>query len=144
MGVVHRWSQLILLHAAGVQREDGPGVPHHVAGSRPRISVCSVQIQEILSCWSQELTIRYLHASNIGILSSCLVLVWPFKETPGKISVFKDSPEVTSWIQAEITFRNVANVFLLMFRTGGPTTRQDALYLAVDDVIVTSGRCNNV
>ena len=85
-----------------------------------------------------------LSLSIIGILSSCLVLVWPFKETPGKISVFKDSPEVTSWIQAEITFRNVDNVFLLMFRTGGPTTRQDALYLAVDDVVVTSGRCNNV
>ena len=75
-------------------------------------------------------------------------MVWPYEDSPAKISVFRDSP-VTSggavpWLQAEITFRNVDNVFLLLFRTGGPATRNDALYLAVDDVIVTSGLCNNI
>ena len=68
-------------------------------------------------------------------------MVWPYKEKPGKISVFRDSPGVSRWMSAEITFRNVDKYFLLLFRTGGPATKNDFLYLAVDDVNVVEGHC---
>ena len=68
-------------------------------------------------------------------------MVWPYKEKPGKISVFRDSPGVSRWMSAAITFRNVDQYFLLLFRTGGPATKRDFLYLAVDDVIVEEGEC---
>ena len=79
---------------------------------------------------------------SAGHKSALTVLVWPYQDKPGKISVFRDSPSASSWLQAEITFRNVKNIFLVMCRGGGPTTRKDALYLAVDDVVVSSGQCD--
>ena len=68
-------------------------------------------------------------------------MVWPYKEKPGKISVFRDSPGVSRWMSASITFRNVENSFILLFRGGGPATKADYLYLAVDDVRVEEGKC---
>ena len=44
-------------------------------------------------------------------------------------------------MSASITFRNVENSFILLFRGGGPATKADYLYLAVDDVRVEEGKC---
>ena len=44
------------------------------------------------------------------------------QEKPGRISVFRDSDEA-AWLRAEITFRNVDKVFIVMFRAGGPATK---------------------
>ena len=68
-------------------------------------------------------------------------MVWPYKEKPAKISVFRDSPGLSRWIPAAITFRHVETPFTLLFRTGGPATRDDFLYLAVDDISVSAGKC---
>ena len=51
---------------------------------------------------------------------------------------FRDS---AGWATARITFRQLDRHFLVLFRGGGPATKKDALYLAVDDVRVTDGVC---
>ena len=85
--------------------------------------------------------ISYFSFFLAGHKSALSVLVWPYQENPGKISVFRDSPGVSRWMAAGITFRNVENYFALIFRTGGPATRDDFLYLAIDDISVTPGKC---
>ena len=76
-----------------------------------------------------------------GYKSALTAIAWPYRGKPGKISVFRDSPGVDGWVRAQITFRQIDNYFLVMFRAGGPPTREDVLYLAVDEVEVTEGVC---
>jgi hypothetical protein len=38
--------------------------------------------------------------------------------------------------------RNIENYFLVMFRCQGPPSSPGRLYLAVDDVSITSGKCS--
>ena len=54
------------------------------------------------------------------------------------------TPEPGAWRRAELSFRvsSAAAPVVVMFRAGGPATRRDALFLAVDDVRVTRGRCH--
>ena len=73
--------------------------------------------------------------------SSLTVIAWPFRGKPGTISVFRDSPSSSAWVRAQITFRKIDNYFLVMFRAGGPATREDVLHIAVDDVKVVEGVC---
>lgn len=87
------------------------------------------------------LDFKYKKFSKFGRKSSLSVVAWPFRGKPGKISVFRDSPDKASWVRAQITFRKVDNFFLVMFRAGGPSTRRDVLHLAVDEVRISSGKC---
>jgi hypothetical protein len=57
------------------------------------------------------------------------------------VSVFRDSPVQAAWVRAQITFREIDNQFLVMFRARGPDTRDDILRIAVDDVRVVAGVC---
>ena len=82
----------------------------------------------------------YLTYVLAGNKSALTVIAWPFRGKPGKISVFRDSPG-RSWVRAQITFRKIDNYFLVMFRAGGPATREDILHIAVDDVRVVEGVC---
>jgi len=87
------------------------------------------------------LDFKYKKYSSSGNKSSLTVIAWPYKGKPGKISVFRDSPSKSAWVRAQITFRNIDNYFLVMFRAGGPATREDILHVAVDDVRVVEGVC---
>ena len=58
--------------------------------------------------------------SKIQIFQKKNIHLWP-QEKPGRISVFRDSEE--AWLKAEISFRNVNKVFIVMFRAGGPATK---------------------
>ena len=82
----------------------------------------------------------YLSYVLAGNKSALTVIAWPFRGKPGKISVFRDSPG-RAWVRAQITFRKIDNYFLIMFRAGGPATREDILHIAVDDVRVVEGVC---
>ena len=76
------------------------------------------------------------------------MVAWPYRGKPGKISVFRDSPSASAWVstlqgacdisvmqvRAQITFRHIDNFFLVMFRAGGPATKDDSLHLALDQV----------
>jgi len=87
------------------------------------------------------LDFKYRKYSNDGNKSSLQVVAWPFRGKPGKISVFRDSPPSKAWVRAQITFRKIDNVFLVMFRAGGPATRGDKLHIALDQVTVLPGKC---
>lgn len=87
------------------------------------------------------LDFKYRKFSKGGRKTSLQVVAWPYKGKPGKISVFRDSPSATAWVRAQITFRHIDNVFLVMFRAGGPTTKGDKLHLAIDQVAVLPGKC---
>lgn len=87
------------------------------------------------------LDFKYRKFSRDGHKSSLQVVAWPFRGKPGKISVFRDSPASLAWVRAQITFRNIDNMFLVMFRAGGPATRRDTLHLALDQIQVLSGKC---
>jgi len=87
------------------------------------------------------LEFKYKKHSKFGRKSSLSVVAWPYRGKPGRISVFKDSPDSSKWVKAQITFRKVDNNFLLMFRGGGPSTTKDNLHLAVDQIKITPGKC---
>jgi hypothetical protein len=72
-----------------------------------------------------------------GQKTSLQVVAWPYKGKPGKISVFRDSPSATAWVRAQITFRHIDNLFLVMFRAKGSATKGDTLHLAIDQVTDT-------
>eukprot|EP00092_Neocalanus_flemingeri_P017311 GFUD01018723.1.p1 GENE.GFUD01018723.1~~GFUD01018723.1.p1 ORF type:complete len:419 (+),score=119.43 GFUD01018723.1:73-1257(+) len=84
---------------------------------------------------------KYKKYSSSGNKSALTVIAWPFRGKPGKISVFRDSPGQSAWVRAQITFRKIDNYFLVVFRAGGPATREDVLHVAVDDVRVVQGVC---
>ena len=52
----------------------------------------------------------------------------------------QDSPDEFTWVRAQVTFRNVDQQFLVMFRVGNQA-RGEQLLLAVDDVTVLEGAC---
>ena len=78
----------------------------------------------------------------MGSKSRLTVLAWPNRGKPGKVTIKEDSPDSTTWVRAQVTFKNVDRPFLLMMRARGP--RGGRLSLAVDSVLVTSGRCEEV
>ena len=67
------------------------------------------------------------------------MLAWPNRGKPGKVTIEQDSPDSQTWVRAQVTFKNVDRQFLLMMRARG--VRAGSLVLAVDSVLVTSGRC---
>jgi hypothetical protein len=69
------------------------------------------------------------------------LISWPRRSSPAKVSVFKDSPDTTTWMKANIMLRNLDKQFLVMFRTKGPSLRSGSLEIAVDDVQVVGGGC---
>jgi len=69
------------------------------------------------------------------------VLAWPYNGRPGKVSILRDSPDLSTWIRAQVTFRNIENFFLMMVKSEGPNKGQ--LHLAIDDITVTQGVCSN-
>jgi hypothetical protein len=89
------------------------------------------------------LDFRYKKYSTAGEKAPLQVLAWPFRGRPGKINIFRDSPDRSTWIRAQVTYRNIDNFFLIMFRGAG-STRYDNLHLAVDDITVTTGKCEVV
>jgi len=89
------------------------------------------------------LDFKYRKFSKGGRKSSLQVVAWPYRGKPGKISVFRDSPSASAWVRAQITFRHIDNFFLVMFRAGGPATKDDSLHLALDQVTVLRGKCKD-
>jgi len=87
------------------------------------------------------LDFKYQKYSAAGYKSALTAIAWPFRGKPGKIAVFRDSPGQAAWVRAQITFRKLDNYFLVMFRAGGPATREDMLTIAVDEVRVVEGKC---
>jgi len=71
------------------------------------------------------------------------ILAWPYKGRPGKVSIMRSSPDLSTWIRAQVTFRNIDNYFLVMFKSKGPSRLETELQLAVDDVNITEGACSN-
>lgn len=69
------------------------------------------------------------------------VLAWPFKGKPGRVTIQRDSPDLSTWIRAQITFRNVDHHFLIMLASSGPGGVLGYNYLAIDDVVVNEGVC---
>ena len=76
-----------------------------------------------------------------GSSNKLVVLAWPYRGKPGKVSIAQESPDRDTWVRAQVTFKNVDRDFLLMFRARGPRARAASLTLAVDRVVVTAGRC---
>ena len=68
------------------------------------------------------------------------LISWPFKASPAKVSLIKDSPHTSSWLRANIMLKNLDRQFLLMLRAAAGASR---LYIAVDDVHVVEGKCRN-
>jgi len=87
------------------------------------------------------LDFRYKKISSGGSSSVLTVFAWPRKGRPGRVAVVQDSPDQFTWVRAQVTFRNVDQQFLVMFRVKNKASEEDLL-VAVDDVIVTEGSCN--
>ena len=68
------------------------------------------------------------------------VFAWPRRGRPGRVNVAQDSPDEFTWVRAQVTFRNVDQQFLIMFRVTNKAAGEELL-LAVDDVTVTEGAC---
>merc|ERR1712037_470122 len=88
------------------------------------------------------LDFRYKKISSGGSSSVLTVFAWPRKGRPGRVAVVQDSPDQFTWVRAQVTFRNVDQQFLVMFRVRNKALEEDLL-LAVDDVTVTEGSCNS-
>jgi len=71
------------------------------------------------------------------------VMAWPFRGKPGKVSIVRDSPDFNTWVRAQVTYRNIENYFLVMIKSSGPKEKRADLYLAIDDVHITEGKCDN-
>ena len=76
-----------------------------------------------------------------GSSNQLTVLAWPYRGKPGKVAIEQESPDLSTWVRAQVTFKNVDRDFLLMLRARGPRARGAKLTLAVDRVRVTAGRC---
>jgi len=87
------------------------------------------------------LDFRYKKISSGGSNSVLTVFAWPRKGRPGRVAVVQDSPDQFTWVRAQVTFRNVDQQFLVMFRVKNKASEEDLL-VAVDDVIVTEGSCS--
>jgi len=87
------------------------------------------------------LDFRYKKFSTAGTENKVTVIAWPRKGRPGTVKISQDSPDEFTWVRAQITFRNVNKEFLIMFQARGSQTQGDVLLVALDDIIVTSGRC---
>ena len=68
------------------------------------------------------------------------MFAWPRRGKPGRVNVAQDSPDAFTWVRAQVTFRNVDQQFLVMFRVKNKA-EEGRLLLAVDDVTVTEGAC---
>lgn len=68
------------------------------------------------------------------------MFAWPRQGKPGRVNVAQDSPDAFTWVRAQVTFRNVDQQFLVMFRVKNEAANEPLL-LAVDDVLVTEGAC---
>ena len=68
------------------------------------------------------------------------MFAWPRRGKPGRVNVSQDSPDPFTWVRAQVTFRNVDQQFLVMFRVKNEA-EGGRLLLAVDDVLVTEGAC---
>merc|ERR1711973_353357 len=84
------------------------------------------------------LDFRYKKISSGGSSSVLTVFAWPRKGRPGRVAVVQDSPDQFTWVRAQVTFRNVDEQFLVMFRVKNKASEEDLL-VAVDDVLVTEG-----
>jgi len=87
------------------------------------------------------LDFRYKKFSSAGQRQVLTVLAWPNRGKPGKVSIVQDSPDPFTWVRAHVTFKKVDREFLLMFRASGQKSGDGTLLLALDDIKVTSGRC---
>jgi len=88
------------------------------------------------------LDFRYKKISSGGSSSVLTVFAWPRKGRPGRVAVVQDSPDQFTWVRAQVTFRNVDEQFLVMFRVKNKASEEDLL-VAVDDVLVTEGSCES-
>ena len=86
------------------------------------------------------LDFRYQKQSSGGSKSVLTVFAWPRRGRPGRVSVAQDSPDEFTWVRAQVTFRNVDQQFLIMFRVTNKAAGEE-LVLAVDDVTVSEGAC---
>ena len=68
------------------------------------------------------------------------MFAWPRRGKPGRVNVATDSPDAFTWVRAQVTYRNVDQQFLIMFRVKNKA-EEGRLLLAVDDVTVTEGAC---
>ena len=66
------------------------------------------------------------------------LISWPYRSSPAKVSIIKNSSNTKPWVKAEIMLRNLDKKFLLMLRASAGTNN---LSIAVDDVKVEGGRC---
>jgi len=86
------------------------------------------------------LSFRYRKYLDNGGRSPLQVVAWPYNGRPGKVNVMRSSPNPSTWIRAQVTFRKVDNFFVVLFRSVAP--KKDNMYLAIDDVSVTDGTCS--
>lgn len=87
------------------------------------------------------LDFRFKKFSSDGSDNVLTVLAWPYRGKPGKVTIKQESPDLDTWVRAQVTFKNVDRDFLLMFRARGPRSRGARMTVAVDSVVVTAGRC---
>ena len=67
------------------------------------------------------------------------VLAWPLNGRPGKVNIQKSSPRATTWIKAQVTFRKIDDILLVLFRATAPNRK--TMDLSLDDFSVTEGQC---
>merc|ERR1711976_689683 len=87
------------------------------------------------------LDFRFKKFTSDGSDNVLSVLAWPYRGKPGKVTIKQESPDLDTWVRAQVTFKNVDRDFLLMFRARGPGSRGAQMTVAVDNVVVTAGRC---
>jgi len=87
------------------------------------------------------LDFRFKKFTSDGSDNVLSVLAWPYRGKPGKVTIKQESPDLDTWVRAQVTFKNVDRDFLLMFRARGPRSRGAQMTIAVDNVVVTAGRC---
>ena len=68
------------------------------------------------------------------------VVVWPLHGRPGLVKIQRSSPDVGTWIRAQVTFRKISNSFVVLFRAES-NNRSGKVNLAIDDVAVSEGSC---
>ena len=72
---------------------------------------------------------------------SVRVTAGTLRQKPQVVELSDQSTNPRDWLTARIQFRNIRSVFLLIFQL--PTNNLvDAVYLAIDDVLVTKGLCH--
>lgn len=80
-------------------------------------------------------------ARTTGASSKFFVTVTSAKQTKKSVEITERSSSALDWLTAKVQFNDLQSMFLLAFEVPR-NSLADNVYLAVDDILITRGKCH--